>query len=826
MINIYNYILAKGILTLEHQEELHVKRGLSYESIKNNKFISGGKYLLEIETELIAKFSQELLLESGVCINNGKGLTITPILLQNKIIIPYFRGEDCILLRPHKLGLKGTSCEIYKPYGEINRDCIITEGEFKAAAGQQLGVSTIAIPGISSFSEQYFPKLVEFLNNYQVKNICIIFDNECKDNPAYKNYKENPSDRHDTEFYAFYMAKMLDKEGFRTQVGIIPDSWRINGKIDLDGMLALGKTKQDLSNIIINSESPKQYFESLSKEVQHIINRKMKRKYFRSHIRIEFGKYVALRKRGKTEWDEIISNFTIKILATHETQEGIIREIQFTNEFGESFPCKAITAEDMGGSDGFTCFCYSHGNFTWRGTKEDLANIWEGLFLEDDGRHIIEPDHVGYLESENLWLFGNVAISNDGLKELRCDKNHIFWLDKKGIKPVSLGVTSGKTEISEGIPYLSSTEVSIQEIKEKLSATIGEIEACKCIGWCNAVAYMETVFNNYGCFPFLFITGRTGSGKSTVAEWLNCFFGIEEAGKSISQTTTVATQRALAYYSNLPVFLDEYRNTDDIIRKTGFLRNVYNRQSSGKGIKSSFGIREAKVRGTLIIAGEETPNDNAILNRSILIEIIKKNRMCNHYDWFMKNKNKFSYHLYNILRRRDEKFFEKVLLEARNYLVQHCGIDDRTAVNHAAITAGYAISFGEQDQKFAASIILEAKKTNTEYQKDNLINQFVSDLQVLVSKGDIKQEDYFMSEDEKIYIYFQGLYNIWASDCKKRGKEVFKESSLRGYFKEEESFIGYPIKKRIKGFSRNCIVLSEDLINEDILDLVSLKEVD
>ena len=826
MHTIYEFLTSRGKLSEKHLAELKTKRGFNDETIAKLRFFSGGKYLLELEQEIVAGFDKDMLVTNGICIASGKESTLSPALMDDRIIIPYLNAAGkAYLIRPHKFGLHSVPVEIYCPSWELGTDIVMAEGEFKAAASMQLGVPAIAIPGISSFSKENFQRLVKFLADAKVRNICIIFDSEEKSDPKFKNYKDNPADRHDTAFYAYFMAQQLDREGFRAQVGTLPDSWRVQGKADIDGALAQGKTREDLSLIITSSKPAKLYVEELPKEAQVVIRRKMSLKYFRSHIRREFGKYVATRRRGKTEWDEEIANFTMKIIATHQTAEGIIREIQFTNEFGDHSSFFAIDAENMGGAEGFTTFCYSHGNFIWRGSKEDLSNIWEGLFLEDDGRHIIEPDHIGWVESEGMWVFGNVAVDKDG-KEMRPDKNHIFWMEKKGIKPIALGVTSGKMQISEGLPYISLTPCDIKEIRARLSDTIGDIEAVKCLGWASAIPYLEDIFDVYGCYPFLFITGRTGSGKSTIAEWITCLFGIENAGKSLSQTTVVAIQRSLGYYSSLPVFLDEFRNTSDIAFKTGFLRNVYNRQSSGKGIKSNFGIREAKVRGTLILAGEETPNDNAILNRSILIEIIKKNRATNHYDWFTRNKVKFSHHILEIIKNkaRDKELFMRVLGEAKDYLTAHAGVDDRTAVNHAVLCAGHAITFGEKDLKFADMIVAEAKKTNIEYQKDNMMHTFFSDLQVMAHKGELK-DHYWVVEDDQIFLYFEALYNVWSADARKRGHEPFKPSSVRGYFKEEEGFVSMSVRKRINGFMRRCIVLDYEACGEEIKELVGERSV-
>ena len=821
---IYEFLTSKGKLSDSHRQDLKSRRGFSDETIDRLRFFSGGKYLLDLEQEIIKDHDRQSLIDAGVCVASGKMLTLSPTLLEDRIIIPYLNAAGkAYLLRPHKLGLSNVPIELYVPDWELTANIVLTEGEFKAAASAQTGIPAIAIPGISSFSKDNLPRLTKFLAEYKVRDVCIIFDNEVKDNPAFKNYKDNPADRHDTEFYAYYMAYLLDKAGFRTQIGTLPDAWRIEGKADIDGALAQGKTKEDLLGVISCSKTQNEYIKDLSQEAQLILRRKMSLKYYHSHIKKEFNKYVATRYRGKIPYDEEISNFTMKIIATHSTSEGLIREIQFTNEFGDRSSCYAISPEDMGGAEGFTTFCFKHGNFIWRGFKEDLLTIWQGLFLEDDGRHIIEPDHIGWIESEGLWVFGNIAVDKYG-KEMRPDKNHIFWLEKKGIKPIALGVTSGKQQISEGIPYVSLTPCDIGEIRKRLSDTIGEIEAVKCLGWASAIPYMEDIFDAYGCYPFLFITGRTGSGKSTIAEWITCLFGIEDAGKSLSQTTVVAIQRSLGYYSSLPVFLDEFRNTSDIAFKTGFLRNVYNRQSSGKGIKSNFGIREAKVRGTLIVAGEETPNDNAILNRSILVEVVKKIRTTNHYDWFTKNKNKFSWHIFNIIKNKPAQrdLFMRVLAEAKDYLTQHAGVDDRTAVNHAVICAGHAITFGEQDLIFTKMLVKEAQKTNTDYAKDSIISEFISDLQVMAHAGHLGDK-YWMVDNDKIYLYFNGLYNLWSADARKRGKDPFKASSVRGYFKEEPGLIALDMNYRINGYPRHCIVFDYEECCEEIKNLVDLR---
>jgi len=820
---IYEYILSKGKLSKQHKESLMHDRGFDKDTIAKYRFISGGKYLLDIEQDLISSYTSEQLLESGVCLLKNQVLHLSPQLLEDRIIIPYLNtAGKAYLLRPHKLGLSGQAVELYHELN-VGKDVILTEGEFKAAAAMQLGFNCIAAPGISSFAGEHFPKLVQFLNTHKVKGVAIMFDNEVKDNPVFKDkYKENSMVRYDTQYFAYVMCNKLNKEGFNTKIATLPDGWRVKGKIDIDGALAMGKTSVDIRSVISRAKSCKDYLKELPEEAQLIVKKKLAKKFFKTHITKDFGKYVATRYKGKSEWQEVISNFTIKILATHDTIDGIIREIQLINEFGKATASFHIAPENMVGSDGFATFCMRKGNFIWRGFREDLNNIWESEFLNDDGRYISEPDHVGWIPSENLWLFSNVAFK-DG-KELRPDNNGIFWTDKKGVKPIPLGVSSGKSTISEGIPYLNLSDIDIMELREKLSETLGPMEANLCLGWISSIIYMEEVFNAFGCYPFLFVTGRRGSGKSTIAEWLMSFFGVENAGKMASDTTPVAIQRYLSYYSSLPMFIDEYRNTKQVTYKNGVLRNAYNRQSAGKGIKSSFGIREAKIRGSLIISGEETPEDNALLTRCIVVNVSKKNRKTpetNHFNWFTANRAKFSNYILQLLRNKEanKAKYLTILKKGKDYFTKQ-GSDDRTAINYAIVAAGYGITFDDTID-FAKWLTTETKRVENEYQDEQAIAIFLEDLVMLKTRKLINDEYWTIDGNGSVYLYFHGLHSIWAQEYRKtRGIEPFKSSAIRDYLKEESGFEGMNVAFRIKDTLKKCVVFNAANAPESIKALV------
>ncbi|QGH73043.1 MAG: protein of unknown function DUF927 [Siphoviridae sp. ctCJE6] len=823
---VYEFIVSKGRLTDKNREELRARRGFTDQTIEDFRLFNGGDYLLEMENDLVNTFGEGELISSGIFIPSGSAgrAGISPQLLEDRVIIPYLdKDGKAYFLRPHKMGLE-RPVEVYHERALSLNDhssLVLTEGEFKAIAGCQLGFKTIAVPGVSSFADSNFKRLVEFLGKGKIKEVCILFDNEIKNDPQYPNYKPEPIKRYDTEYFSYLLAKGLVNEGIDARIGRLPDTWRVNGKIDIDGALAMGKTADDFKWIMGHAKIPKVFLEDQPKEAKDILLKKLAKKYHRSNIHIDFHRYVATRWRGNKEFEEIISNFVIKILATHETEEGTVREAILVDQFGNRSRSFALPAEPMSQSPVFRQFCLNKGNYVWRGTQDDLCSIWEGEFFEDDGRRIVEPDHVGWLQNEKVFMFGNVLITADG-EEIRPDSSNIFWIKDKGYKPVPVSITTGKGEISEGIPYLNVMPFDVYDLRLRFEETVGKYEAAMILGWMAAFAFMEDVFQAYGCFPFLFVTGRRGSGKSTVAEWILSLFGIEGGGKMASDTTAVAMQRYLSYYSSLPLFVDEYRNTKNITIKNGFLRNAYNRQSAGKGIRAAFGIREAKIRGGLIVAGEETPEDNALLTRCIVISVSKKKRKMNHFNWFQANKIKFSAAMYQILKKKKEllKDFINDLGDGKEFFVNQ-GLDDRTAINYSIVGSGYAALFGELPDDFRRYLAQETARVEGEYEKEQAVSIFLEDLLAMQSSGVLRRSLWDADEDF-IYIYFHGIYQLWAQEFRKsRGIEPFKSSAIRDYLREEDGFVDIEKQKTMGGMVRRCIVFSKNEAPVELKELVS-----
>lgn len=275
--NPWEEIYTRLTLTPQDRDTLKQQRGFSDETINLNGYRSSVSKNKQTLSEVLDLFPEEQLLETGIAVKaqDGSGIKINAQLYGyglakrgdsktkdkfgwvNPILIPYIGANGRITyIRPHKCGISPKaylrelkihgsfyySSSISQPYGEhllnnrpkrFKNSCVLTEGEFKAAALHQAGIPAMAVPGIHmTRNKAFLTQLVNSLTSAGIDNIRVFFDNEDK------SHKPDPWDHHDVEVYARYAAHVLRMRSFNTYYGNLPTDWRINGKADWDGRLA------------------------------------------------------------------------------------------------------------------------------------------------------------------------------------------------------------------------------------------------------------------------------------------------------------------------------------------------------------------------------------------------------------------------------------------------------------------------------------------------------------------------------------------------------------------------------------------------------------
>jgi hypothetical protein len=866
-ISIYTSFINKAILEDSDRESLRKERGFSDEVIDLLQFKSCRRENTKIIDELKEEFSEEDLIDAGLLETSEKGIKACSQLLGvfkndkfvNNIVIPYFDNNGKIYyIRPHKFGLKGKGINVYCPVRDLSSNpWIITESEFKAAACLQYGYPALGLPGIHSFAANNFDRLTDFIEGIPgIDSLVIIFDNEIKNNKAYKNYKSDVRKQWDTQWRSFQLCDKLYKAlpGLRSvRVGTLPDDWMEEGKIDIDGALADGKSKSQFKAVVYSAKTSTQYLQALPSTAKQIISRRIYRDKMKATIPIERddNRYVV-KKKGKAHGDNEpemhylpVSNFVMEINKVLVEGDIHIREITFYGQDGSTsnpyiMEPNAIQLRD------FRTWIAGCGNFVFEGNQDDLLKIWNLEFALCDSRKIFRPEEIGFLKNSDSsdWLFGNCMIKGKDTI-LEPDDEGVIWDGLEGYIPRSIRETDSTKSPKSKMPKLNldpEIEFGLPELREairKMEAVCETKAICLAVGWVVGCLLSDVIYKKYACFPLLFISGKRESGKTTLGNWLMSMVGLSEiAGENIGDTSIPGVERNLAWYSSLIYWLDEYRNSTKIKNRwDGFFRNVYQRQSSSKGTLKKT-VRAHEVNGCLIVSGEETPEDNALLSRCIMIPLASnRNRKTNEESYRMYNeiedlriKGLLSRLALHVLTNK-ERLTKDILVKIEGWKkqMQEKNVGERIALNYAIPAVCYdAVFLDENDisarKDFAKWVLTESGKSEEEKESQHVLYQFLEGLIPL--QEDL--ENYFTvftdNGKRQIALHFPTFYKMWAQDERRLGHDQFKKQTVLNYLREEPYFIADNKLKRLNGKATRCLFLSLEDIDSPPQDLKTLAD--
>ncbi len=188
--------------------------------------------------------------------------------------------------------------------------------------------------------------------------------------------------------------------------------------------------------------------------------------------------------------------------------------------------------------------------------------------------------------------------------------------------------------------------------------------------------FWDIVFEQVGFFPFLFLFGAFGTGKTTMVEYLLRVFGKDFIGTPLNNATQVALSRIIASRNNSIFYLKEYTKETDEANQDLFL-TAYDGSGRATGIKSNDNrTKVTLVKSAIILDGNELPTQKtAVLSRMVLLNFEKNKfneRQRKAFAELEKMQNSgFGNVLTNILKHREyfqqnfKKIFDENMKELR-----------------------------------------------------------------------------------------------------------------------------------------------------------------
>ena len=319
------------------------------------------------------------------------------------------------------------------------------------------------------------------------------------------------------------MAWKLSKSKASTTIATLPDEWMEKGKIDCDGALAQGRTKKDFVKVLKSAITHQEYKKNFTGERKFVIDRKLRRKFFKSPIFDKINQYWAI-EESESGKDKIykLTNFKLEItkeinvLNAPGEEHVTIRKARFIDSHGEKSSEFTIDAKVMAKFADFCEFAFRKGQYVvYKKARSYLHLLWEMLLVETRSPLIHKYAGVGMIKP-GLWVMGDCLIFNGAI--IKINKEGLFQNGYQAIMP---------PDKQRCLPYLmNKEEITPDEIINLFWKNLG-FNGVIVVAMVPAVLFSDIIFEHYHQFPLLGLFGKTGSGKTTVGKWLFSCFGIK-----------------------------------------------------------------------------------------------------------------------------------------------------------------------------------------------------------------------------------------------------------------------------------------------------------
>ena len=291
---------------------------------------------------------------------------------------------------------------------------------------------------------------------------------------------------------------------------------------------------------------------------------------------------------------------------------------------------------------------------------------------------------------------------------------------------------------------LADSLTYLQNFATACEQTIGGLEGFLAIGAVLSYGMAGDLFRKNGNFPCLWVHGETKQGKTTLVSWLMEMWGFSNMSSGIGMgksSTAVGIQIVLEQFSNLPIWLDEFRanELDDAKRST--VHSAFNREPSTKHATDG---RMRKVRTSLIVSGESTAADPATRSRYAHVQV-SANRRKGDFFAAVQQFRKFLFHLGREVLTRRPEFVERMnaRLEEWDGQAELKNEDARSRIVHGAGYAGFCAmsdllggAFAESKIEEFRKFLLLHSKTSVEQGREQVnVQKFLQDTLTAVRLG-------------------------------------------------------------------------------------------
>lgn len=511
--------------------------------------------------------------------------------------------------------------------------------------------------------------------------------------------------------------------------------------------------------------------------------------------------YYRIRYKEGAPIKTKLTNFVIKLKNIYIQADRREREVQFVREDHKRSRSVNVSSEVKVSLKSFKSLVANAVDGSFYGREDDLALLWDFVYQGVSEREVYLPSTVGHIREFHGWLFRDCFVGDDGSLSNR-GTDGVIWVGgstTSGIKPVALNDGSELSE--DDIPDLvtdldkDSRKEFEREFVQKVAENLGDVGvALTALAWAKSCAYSDRIFDWRRDFPFLFLWGRHGRGKTYIAKWLAGLYGTGTCGYTTisGMKRSVGFFRKLAYYASLPVIIDEIRADRDTIEMYGTFRSWYQRSGRTLGTKEEFGIREQKVLSTFIFAGQDQFTDGALRQRCIPIRIPITNReLEDTFRWIEGRRHDLSAIGLEWILEASKADWPAMIdrMQALNVELRDAGCPQRTSLNWAMV-AEFGRDLAEEhfpSFDYLAYIKDASQEDSAEQELEDVLAQFFQVVEGLqaAENARITSAHVTLGTNRELYVWMTEVFRIVEKELVHSAREEFSKKAILELLKEE-----------------------------------------
>jgi hypothetical protein len=268
--------------------------------------------------------------------------------------------------------------------------------------------------------------------------------------------------------------------------------------------------------------------------------------------------------------------------------------------------------------------------------------------------------------------------------------------------------------------------------------------------------------------------------------------------------------------------------------KDGLLLDVYNRHGALKGVRDGSGtVRQEKINGFLLLSGEDTPSNNALLTRCVTVTLSAHERDPSAYMAAQSGMDKLHNHALKwaiqSTKGTPDELFDRIS-ECNTQIFKRCK-DARYARNVAIFLGAFLWAFeSELDRKDVKALLDyvygSSALTTEEQNAEHPMAQFFGEFPEMVLHGDLSANQDFkiLDRPKRVALRLSACHLAWES--LHRGNSPLSKKTLKGYIEKEPWYLE-EARVYFDGVGQQrCLVLKLSQMEEEFGNFVEFMQKD